>query len=386
MVSQGGDRQIEFAVAGSPDSELVVKVPESRTAARTIKARYRDFFCAPAAGGCGEPLTFAIGEINVPHFRHKADTRCRLTASAEARDQYTHLAIQTALKQWIDAMPGYSARLEVAIERARTDVFVTGPGFRCCLEVQRSPLDPGEAEARTARYLAGAGAVDWLFEKQNNAAHREILYRRGYSFRVGYRFRDTSCRLGVSYLAWQDGARTEKVTGGPLSDWTITADGLHSKHLEVARAAYAELLRQEQALEEARRKAEEDERRARAEAQRRREEDARKAREAQSALLAAEPVHPPGAGGILDCRSVLSGSPKQIAWASTIRSSMVAQLKVHAGQPWLDFSEATKVARWMDGHTQARWWIELFSGDRDLEDLFQRYEQIYGRIEGRPVL
>jgi hypothetical protein len=128
-----------YAVLDSADSDLPVEAPADRTEAWRLKSGHT-FHCSTALGGCGTELTFAIGEINRPHFRHRAGVRCALMGSGSVADRYTHLAIQNALHDWINGMPGFTCRLEVAVEEGRTDVLATGPGLEAALEVQRSQL------------------------------------------------------------------------------------------------------------------------------------------------------------------------------------------------------------------------------------------------------
>lgn len=91
-----------YTVVGSPGSRAPMRAPADRSDARRLKGA-NTFFCSTALGGCGGELTFAIGDVNVPHFRHQAGSKCSLMLSGSLADRYTHLAIQEALRSWIEA-------------------------------------------------------------------------------------------------------------------------------------------------------------------------------------------------------------------------------------------------------------------------------------------
>ncbi|WP_307836392.1 competence protein CoiA family protein [Arthrobacter tumbae] len=139
---------------------MSVRAPEARDEARRLKGS-NTFYCSSALGGCGGELTFAIGDVNVPHFRHQSGSKCALMPSDTLGDRYTHLAIQEALRTWIENMPGFRCQLEVSIESGRTDVLASGPSFEVALEVQRSQISARHVEERTARYSQRASTVHW---------------------------------------------------------------------------------------------------------------------------------------------------------------------------------------------------------------------------------
>lgn len=90
-----------YAVTGAADSRVVVTAPSDKHAARTlrsdVKASGMSFFCSVAMGGSGGKLKLAAGDIRLPYFSHQPMAACALTATT-ARDGYTHLAIQEALR------------------------------------------------------------------------------------------------------------------------------------------------------------------------------------------------------------------------------------------------------------------------------------------------
>lgn len=70
MVSEStSERRDIYAVLGSPGSRIPVEAPADPKAAWRLKGGSA-FFCSTALGGCGGELTFAIGDVNIPYFRH----------------------------------------------------------------------------------------------------------------------------------------------------------------------------------------------------------------------------------------------------------------------------------------------------------------------------
>ncbi|RJU00842.1 hypothetical protein D6T65_10295 [Arthrobacter frigidicola] len=229
-----------------------VCAPEDRDVARGMKATNR-FYCSSALGGGGGELTFAIGDINVPHFRHHVKSKCALLGSNETRDRYTHLAIQEALLDWIETTLGLACRLEVAIESGRTDVLVSGPPFEVALEVQRSPLSALRAGDRTTLYSQRADTVQWLFARKDIDAYKTELAEQGWSLRVWWGWQTRERRIGVTYRCGDDVVADTKDSGGPLTDWRITAVGLESAHLQLARESvhHRRVLEQDRERQEA---------------------------------------------------------------------------------------------------------------------------------------
>lgn len=370
-----GERDI-YAVLDSPDSDLPVCAPEDREKAWSLKAAHT-FHCSTVLGGCGTELTFAIGEVNVPHFRHRTGVRCELMGSGSVRDRYTHLAIQNALCDWINGIPGFTCRLEVAVEEGRTDVLATGPDYEAAVEVQRSQLAPVAARERTARYRTRAAAVDWLFESTGIHAFRAELADRGYSLRVWWGWRKQECRIGVSYHAGEEPQPQEKAAGGPLTDWHLTPEGLDSEHLRKAKQEVA------QRMEALRRRSEGEAAQAAEEAAEKQEREAAARRRAvadelanyrsNEALLRG---YSAGAGNQWPASwPVLAGSPKQVYWAAAIRVKVVGFLHEQLTHDWLDGDRCCPVAQWLAEQGSAKFWIEHLSRAWDVIDLLHVYDR-----------
>ena len=156
------------------------------------------FHCSVVLGGCGRELIFAIGDVNVPHFRHQGGSKCSLMSSGSVAD--AHPSGDPRSTTVVDPR---NARvflpLEVSIENGRYDVLAAGPSFEAALEVERSKLSSYEAQERTARYLHRASAVDWLYASQDIDAHKAEIAERGWSLRIWWGWAKHECRLGVSY-------------------------------------------------------------------------------------------------------------------------------------------------------------------------------------------
>ena len=336
------------------------------------------FYCSSVLGGCGGELTFAIGDINVPHFRHQAGSKCSFIASKSLRDLYTHLAMQEALRAWIEAMPGFSCRLEVSIENGRTDVLVTGPSFEVALEVQRSALTASRVLERTAVYSQRANIVQWLYASREIEAYKAELAERGWSLRIWYGWAKKECRIGVSYET-DTGAGVEiKEAGGALTDWTICPLGLDSAHLRKAKGSVESL----KAAERQRRREEAEDAAAREAAKKAQKEAARlrriaEQRAAQEDLLRALQHTPEGLENKWPSFwPPLKGSPKQVSWAETIRARAVALLREELVEEWLSEARGVPVARWLALQSAAQFWIH--SRFMDTLALVQAYEHQYG--------
>lgn len=368
-----GERDI-YAVLDSADSEQPVSAPADRNAAWRLKAAHT-FHCSTALGGCGTELTFAIGDVNIPHFRHRSGVTCALGGSGSVADRYTHLAIQNALRDWINVMPGFTCGLEVSVEEGRTDVLATGPDFEAALEVQRSQLSGTARRERTSRYLTRAASVDWLFESTGIDAFKTELAERGWSLRIWWGWVKQECRIGVSYYAGEDTEPELKAAGGPLEQWRLTAGGLDSEHLRKARYAVA-------GRREALRRRIEDEAAAAAEEaadKRRREAAARRgALDAGLALYRQYEEQLRTFSADVDSRwpanwPALRGSPKQVLWAAGLRVKILGFLHEELANDWLDAERGYPVAQWLAAQESARYWIEHLRDVRDMFDLLHEY-------------
>lgn len=336
------------------------------------------FYCSATLGGCGGELTFAIGDVNVPHFRHQTGSRCSLIASKSLGDRYTHLAMQEALREWIEAMPGFSCRLEVSIENGRTDVLVTGPSFEIALEVQRSALSSRKVLDRTAVYSQRANAVQWLYASRDIEAYKAELADHGWSLRIWWGWARKECRIGVSYETDNETEVEIKEVGGPLTDWEVTAHGLNSVHLRLAKAS----VERRKAAERERRREEALEQAAREAAEKARKEAARlrriaDQRAAQESLLSALKYTPEGLENKWPSSwPQLKGSPGQVAWAESIRARAIALLREELVEEWLPEARGVPVARWLALQSSASFWIHCRF--RDTFDFVQAYEHQFG--------
>lgn len=371
------ERRDIYAVLGSPDSRTAVKAPADPREARRLKGG-NTFYCSPALGGCGGELTFAIGDVNVPHFRHHAGSRCSLISSKTLADRYTHLAMQEALRSWIEMMPGFSCRLEVSIENGRTDVMVTGPSFEVALEVQRSALSTRKALERTAVYSQRANAVQWLYASRDIEAYKAEIAEKGWSLRIWWGWAKKECRIGVSYETDSDDGTEIKEIGGLLGDWQLTAQGLDSVHLRSAKAA----VERRQTAERERRREETEEKAAREAAEKARKEAARlrrigEQRAAQESLLQALKHTPEGLENKWPSSwPQLKGSPGQVSWAESIRARAIALLREELVEEWLPEARGVPVARWLALQSSAAFWIH--SRFNDTFALVQAYEHQFG--------
>ncbi|MET3172776.1 UNVERIFIED_ORG: hypothetical protein ABIB52_000604 [Arthrobacter sp. UYCu721] len=336
------------------------------------------FYCSEALGGCGGELTFAIGDVNVPHFRHQAGSRCSLISSKSLADRYTHLAMQEALRTWIETMPGFSCRLEVFIESGRTDVLVTGPAFEVALEVQRSGLSARNVLDRTAVYSQRANVVQWLYASRDIEAYKAELADRGWSLRIWWGWARKECRIGVSYESDNETEVEIKEVGGPLGDWEVTARGLDSVHLRHAKAS----VERRKAAERERRREEAEEEAAREAAEKARNEAARlrrieEQRAAQESLLEALKHTPEGLEDKWPSSwPQLNGSPRQVTWAESIRARTVALLREELVEEWLPEARGVPVARWLALQTSAAFWIHCRF--MDTLAVVQTYEHQFG--------
>lgn len=371
------ERRDIYAVIGAPESRVPVQAPADRQEARRLKGGY-SFYCSGALGGCGGELTFAIGDVNVPHFRHQAGSRCSLVSSKSLSDRYTHLAMQEALRTWIETLPGFSCRLEVFIESGRTDVLVTGPTFEVALEVQRSALSTRNALERAAVYSQRANVVQWLYASRDIEAYKAELADRGWSLRIWWGWAKRECRIGVSYESDNETEVEIKEVGGPLGDWEITAYGLESVHLRKATAA----VERRRAAERERQQQEAEEKAARESAEKVRKESARlrriaEQRAAQEYLLEALKHTPEG----LEDKWPLSwpqlkGSPNQVTWAESIRARIVGLLREELVEQWLPEARGVPVARWLALQSTAQFWIHCRF--MDTLDMVRTYEHQFG--------
>lgn len=224
-----------YAVVGSPDSRDVVSAPEDKDAARRLRSEAQErgtpFFCSLAVGGCGSKLKLAAGDVRIPYFSHAPQAICDLSEAA-ARDGYTHLAIQEALKRWIEGTTSLRCDLEVTTSdrRGRSDLVVrdTEESHRLGLEIQLSPLTHAEMQRRSIIYLQGMNRVQWLYGHEENQACQSQAVRYGYALRVRIDMATKECHLGYFGFHGAHGIGSRYTTWRPLEDWILRREGLYS--------------------------------------------------------------------------------------------------------------------------------------------------------------
>lgn len=224
-----------YAVAGSPESREVVVAPADKHEARRMRAEAQDsgtpFFCSPAVGGCGSRLKLAAGDIRAPYFSHAPRAVCDVSDAA-ARNGYTHLAIQEALKRWIERSTSLRCDLEVTTpdRKGRSDLVIWGPedSHRLGLEIQVSPLTHAEMQRRSNIYLQAMNHVQWLYAHEENQACRGQIERGGYALRIRIDMDTKECDLG--YFGFHGGRDISSIqtTWRPLGDWIVLRNGLYS--------------------------------------------------------------------------------------------------------------------------------------------------------------
>jgi hypothetical protein len=164
------DELAVHAVLADPDGERYVEAPTSHQKMadlhRAANLAGELFYCAKQLGGCGGEVHVVNGRQKRPFFRHNPGSICSLTP-AEARDNYTHRAIQNALVAWLHDL-GHDARLEKPVgPHSRVDVYCH-PG--AVIEVQLSGETALSMQDRTERYGRN---VTWLFDPDRPITSRD---------------------------------------------------------------------------------------------------------------------------------------------------------------------------------------------------------------------
>lgn len=228
-----------FAVIGSSESSDVVVAPTDKDEARRMRSEAHAsgtyFFCSLAIGGCGGKLKLAAGDIRVPYFSHEPQSDCDL-GDVAARDGYTHLAIQEALKRWVEGTTSLLCDLEVTTSdrKGRSDLVIrdAGRSHRLGLEIQLSPLTYDEMQRRTKIYLQGMNHVQWLYGHQENQACYGQVERSGYALLVRIDMTTKECDIG--YHAFRDARSIGplETTWRPLKDWIVLRNGLYSPSIK----------------------------------------------------------------------------------------------------------------------------------------------------------
>lgn len=380
MTKPYSDSHVLYAVANDADSMDIVVAPRSQAEALPLKSL--PFFCSHLAGGCGATLTLAAGPVRIPHFRHMPNSVCVLRDADRARDSYTHLAIQRALLRWINAVPGFACTMEERVEGGRTDLYVTGPGTRVSLEVQRSDVSTWDVQRRTALYSRKATAVNWLYEFDSIQACRQELKDAGLCLRVSIDAGLTECSLGVTYLVGQ-GEKTTTVWS-PLTEWWINAGGLGSQHLALAQVAVADWHREVAEAARTRRVAADDalqkalaQQKLAAEYRRlhRQWENEQRARGQTLKEWATQEIR------IIDAKTrhansrqgygrdvwspSMQGPSEDVTWARNIRAKVRSIVERNYDAGFLSAEYGAGLTYWLATKTDAGWWIGAQLGEHE---------------------
>jgi competence CoiA-like predicted nuclease len=159
-----------FAVLGDPDGDRVIAAPDDHGEMARLQREAHQaelgFFCATAAGGCGDRLSAVNGRQRRPYFRHFPGAICGLRETAEVRDWFTHRMIQNALVAWLHDL-GFPAAIEQRVgAHARVDVL----SANAVIEVQLSGETEISRQERTTKYGEN---VTWLFDPHRNITSRD---------------------------------------------------------------------------------------------------------------------------------------------------------------------------------------------------------------------
>jgi len=169
----GMEQHVCHAVMDGRDGHRVIALPLAQESALLVKHRHSGrFWCSTAVGGCGAPLWVIAGPIRRPHFRHplgSADSCVFGRDPHRAKAAYTHLAIQRALKAWLDGQ-GHKSRMEHGLkDGGRADPHVVVGEDEQTIEVQLSPMPEAEWVGRDARYRSQVSVVTGLYGPEANA-------------------------------------------------------------------------------------------------------------------------------------------------------------------------------------------------------------------------
>lgn len=228
-----------YAVLGAADSRDVVTAPTDKFEARRMRSEAKSsgtsFFCSLAVGGCGSKLKLAAGDVRVPYFSHAPQAVCGLTEAA-ARDGYTHLAIQRALKQWVEGSTSLQCELEVTTldRKGRSDLVIrdADDSNRLGLEIQLSPLTHADMQRRSLVYLKGVSRVQWLYGYQDNQACWGEVEKSGYALRVRINMQTLECDVGYFGFHGAHSIGSYQTTWRPLREWTVHPSGLFSPSIK----------------------------------------------------------------------------------------------------------------------------------------------------------
>jgi hypothetical protein len=341
-----------YAVVGTPESRQVIVAPFDKYVARTMreaKATSIGFYCSLAAGGCGGKLKLAAGDVRLPYFSHEPSAACSLTDST-VRDRYSHLALQEALKGWIERSTGLLCDLEVATadRKGRSDLVVRDAqnAYRLGLEVQLSPLTGAEMDRRSSIYLDAVHRVQWLYGNPDIQACQAEVDRQGYAVQARIDMRTGVCELGYYGLHGIQGEGSFRTTWGPLTDWVLQKDGLFSPRISELLAEVR--VRAEQLL-------------------------------AERVALEAASLRVPALTTFKSLHATLTHhyDLRLIEYNAAVRKRVLNAIYRQADEGALDEQIAVEVYQWLAGEKWSHWWDDLL-GDRRMDiDIVQHVLQVH---------
>ena len=239
-----------YAVSDGPNGSRVVVAPADRIVAADVKTRYSRFWCSTAANGCGGRLSFKVGQVKAPHFAHYpgAAPSCAHTGADRLVSGYQHLAMQLALRSWLEQL-GHDVTLERVVVGGRVDLHVVADGIVHVLEVQRSPLPVEPWKARDALYRQTATTVTWLWDQERQGEADVDLATRDVAFHTRI-----TCEMEVEVgTLWVDESGTIDIGWDRLDQCCMDGHGLWTPHREYALAATREWRDEERRKEAAER-------------------------------------------------------------------------------------------------------------------------------------
>jgi hypothetical protein len=222
-------QELRWAVTDGPDGTAAVELPGDATQARLLdELTGGAFWCARAAGGCGQLLEVVTGPR--PSLRHVGRQPCTFVRrEATAARAYDHLRYRPALTAWLTAQ-GHRPRLEPATgPDGHTGLHVVVGALGAALEVQLAPLADTAWRARDDRARRTARSVTWLYGPDADAAAATEASVRGaaLSLRRHHRGLLVGVRDAGDHVRWVR-----------LATCHLTADGLTAPGLAEARAVH----------------------------------------------------------------------------------------------------------------------------------------------------
>ena len=229
-----------YAVVDDPDGVQWIVAPKSADQARALKRKHSRFWCSTRAGGCGARLSLKSGDkraVHLAHFPGEGDECPYRWDDAQEHHGYLHLILQLALQRWLQTQ-GHASTLEKVLDSGgRADLHISVDDFAQTIEVQLSPIEPGNWRSRTYRYLRSVSAVSWLFGTQvSRPAVDAAIDRSGFALRI--RLNEPEDSTAVSWERIDLIEIGTQIPGGtewtPLADCTVTPSGVSTPHVAAA--------------------------------------------------------------------------------------------------------------------------------------------------------